>query len=232
MSWNAREHDEEWPFDSFATDFTLDPGSTALLVIDIQAGSVVKDPESELGRTHPAIVDYWNRRVRDQVLPNTRRLIESFRRRGLRVVYTRNGAMTPSGDEQTGRLRSRDVPGPDRQYRGGPAYEIAAEVSPNEHELIIDKPISSAFTASPMDHVLRNMGVTDLVITGILTDMCVLGTARVGAELGYSAVICEDACATLTQRAHDEALLMHARVFGRVSDTEDVLAELDMGTAQ
>ena len=231
MGWNAREHDHEWPFDSFATEFTLDPGSTALLVIDIQAGSVVKDPDSELGRTHPAIVDYWNRRVRDQVLPNTRRLIESFRRRGLHVVYTRNGAMTPSGDELTGRIRSRQAPGPGRQYRGGPAYEIAAEVSPNESELIIDKPISSAFTASPMDHALRNMGVADVVITGILTDMCVLGTARVGAELGYNALICEDACATLTQRAHDEALLMHARVFGRVSDTEDVLAELDMGVA-
>jgi nicotinamidase-related amidase len=141
------------------------------------------------------------------------------------VVYTRNGAMTPSGAEMTGRLRAREAPGPDRQYRGGPAFEIAADVSPIEHELVIDKPISSAFTASPMDHALRNM-----VITGILTDMCVLVTARVAAELGYNALVCEDACATLTQRAHDEALLMHVRVFGRVSDTEDVLTEMDMGS--
>ena len=54
MSWNAREHDLEWPFDSYATDFALDPASTALMVIDIQAGSITKDPDSELGRTHPA----------------------------------------------------------------------------------------------------------------------------------------------------------------------------------
>ena len=119
MSWNARDHDHEWPFDSYATDFTLDPGSTALLVIDIQAGSVLKDPDSELGRTHPGVVDYWNRRMRDQVLPNTGRLIEAFRRRGLRVVYTRNGAMTPSGDEMTGRLRSRGGHGPDRRRPEG-----------------------------------------------------------------------------------------------------------------
>ena len=230
MSWNARQHDPEWPFDSYATNFDLALDSTALMVIDIQEGSIGKDPESELGRTHPGIVDYWNRRLCEQVLPNTRRLIESFRRRGLRVVYTRNGAMTPSGAEMSGRLRAREAPGPDRQYRGGPAFEIAADVSPTEHELVIDKPISSAFTASPMDYALRNMGITDLVITGILTDMCVLGTARVAAELGYNALVCEDACATLTQRAHDEALLMHARVFGRISDTEDVLAEMDMGS--
>ena len=96
MSWNARQHDPEWPFDLYATNFDLALDSTALMVIDIQAGSIVKDPESEFGRTHPAIVDYWNRRLHEQVLPNTRRLIESFRRRGLRLVYTRNGALTPS----------------------------------------------------------------------------------------------------------------------------------------
>jgi nicotinamidase-related amidase len=71
------------------------------------------------------------------------------------------------------------------------------------------------------------MGVTDLVITGVATDMCVFGTARVAAELGYNSLICEDACATYTARAHEEALLMHARVFGKVASTEDVLAELD-----
>jgi len=42
--------------------------------------------------------------------------------------------------------------------------------------------------------------------TGVFTDMCILGTARVASELGYKVLIAEDACATLTQRAHDEAL--------------------------
>ena len=77
-----------------------------------------------------------------------------------------------------------------------------------------------------LDHALRNMGIRDVVIAGILTDMCVFGTARMAAEIGYNALICEDACATNTQRAHNEALLMHARVFGRVSTTQDALDEL------
>ena len=228
MGWNAQKHDPEWPFEDYATDFTLDPTSTALLVIDVQAGSVIKDPDSDFGRRYPAIAEYWNARMAERVLPNTKRLIDSFRRRGLPVVYTRNGKMTPSGTEMTARLRKRDTDGPEQGHRGTSAHDIAADIYPREDELVIDKPISSAFTASPMDHALRNMGVTDIIITGILTDMCVLGTARVGAELGYNALICQDACVTLTQRAHDEALLMHARVFGRVSDSGDVLAELDM----
>ena len=44
--------------------------------------------------------------------------------------------------------------------------------------------------------------------------------------------MCEDACATFTQRAHDEALLMHARMFGRVETTEAVLSELAADISQ
>ena len=91
---------------------------------------------------------------------------------------------------------------------------------------MVDKLTSGAFNASILDHALRNMGVRDVVIVGISTDMCVHGTARVAAELGYNSLICEDACATYTARAHRDALLMHARVFGRVATTDDVLAEI------
>ena len=71
----------------------------------------------------------------------------------------------------------------------------------------MDKLTSGAFTASILDHALHNMNIRNVVITGVLTDACVLGTARVASELGYNSLLCEDACATLTQRAHDEYLL-------------------------
>ena len=50
---------------------------------------------------------------------------------------------------------------------------------------------------------------------------------RAAAELGYNVLVVDDACATLTDRAHDEALLAHARVFGRVEYTAATIAELD-----
>ena len=75
------------------------------------------------------------------------------------------------------------------------------------------------------------MGIGDVVIVGIATDMCVFGTARVAAELGYYSLLCEDACATYTARAQEDAMLMHARVFGRVATTDDVIAELNHGTS-
>ena len=224
MSWKADDFDSEWSYDELATKFELRKDKAALLVIDIQKGDLVRDSQSEYGIKYPHIVEYWNTRISDFVIPNTSKLISFFRELGLPVIYTRNGAITPNGKEMAKRLRkfTKDTP-----FRGKDSYEIADQIRPVENELVIDKLTSGAFNFSILDHALRNMKVEDIVIAGILTDMCVLGTARVASELGYNSVISEDACATLTQRAHVEALLMHARVFGRVETSDDIIAELN-----
>ena len=224
MSWKAEDFDSEWSYDELATKFELRNDKAALLVIDIQKGDLVRDSQSEYGIKYPHIVEYWNTRISDFVIPNTSKLISFFRELGLPVIYTRNGAITPNGKEMAKRLRkfTKDTP-----FRGKDSYEIADQIRPVENELVSDKLTSGAFNFSILDHALRNMKVEDIVIAGILTDMCVLGTARVASELGYNSVISEDACATLTQRAHVEALLMHARVFGRVETSDDIIAELN-----
>ena len=226
MGWNAEDFDSDWPFDEQGTKFELRNNKTALLVIDIQKGDLVKDPTSEYGVKYPYIVEYWNKRIADFVLPNTRTLISFFRKFDLPVIYTRNGAITRTGKEMSRRLRVKRKLKQAARYRGIDAYEIAQEIQPVENELVIDKLTSGAFNFSILDHALRNMGIEDIVMTGILTDMCVLGTARVASEIGYNSLICEDACATLTQRAHIDALMVHARCFGRVETADDIINEL------
>ena len=232
MNWQACEHDTEWPFELFATDFQMDPEKTALLVVDMQGSDLKINANDDLGQKYPQIVTYWNQRMEEIVVPNISRLLDAFRPAGRRVVYTRNGKITPHGAELTARLR-RHKPKADAplRYRGTPSYDIMTALATQEDQLIVDKLTSGAFHSTILDHALRNMNVRDVVIVGIATDMCVFGTARVAAELGYNALLCEDACATYTQRAHEDALLMHARVFGRVATTQDVLDELDTATS-
>jgi nicotinamidase-related amidase len=224
MRWDAREHDPEYPFDLVAPNFRLNAGHTALVVVDMQIEYLQVAADSALGRECPQIREYYNRRIHDIVLPNTVKLVDAFRDRGLKVTYSRNGCMTSMGDEMSARLRALNSP--PKLWRGTPTYEIAPEIFPREEDLVIDKLTSGAFTSTHLDHALRNYGVTDIVVTGIFTDMCVLGTARVGAELGYNTMICEDCTATNTERAQTEALLMHARRFGRVASTDCIIAEL------
>ena len=126
----------------------------------------------------------------------------------------------------TERLKARLGRGILQSDRNSPAYQIDAGLAPRPDDLIVDKLTSGAFTASLLDHALRNMGIRSIVITGLLTDARVFRTARAAAELGYHSLLCEDACGICTQRAHDEALLMHARIFGRVETTEALISEL------
>jgi nicotinamidase-related amidase len=232
MKWNPRKLDSEWPFDVMSADFALDAESTALIVVDMQSDQMTVEPDSPLATHYPQIVSYWNRRIDETAVPNIRRLMGLFRRQNRKIVFTRNGNVTPSGDEMTERLKAKFSAGGPRSHRDSPGYQIDERLSPGEADLVVDKLTSGGFTASLLDHALRNMGIRSLVITGILTDACVLGTARAAAELGYNSLLCEDACATFTQRAHDEALLMHARIFGRVETTDGVLAELAVHAPQ
>lgn len=229
MGWDPRALDPEWPFELFATEVALDSAHTALLVVDMQAADMEVAAGSDLGRRYPAIRAYWNSRVADVTLPAIRALIAGFRARGLPVVYTRNGPITPHAGETTARLRPKV--GPVYRHRGSPVYEIEPSIAPLPGDVVVDKLTSGAFTASHLDHALRNLGVTGLVVVGVVTDMCVFGTARAAAELGYWTVICEDGCASYTERAHVEALLAHARTFGRVAMADEIEAELGLAVA-
>ena len=78
MSWKAEDFDSEWSYDELATKFELRNDKAALLVIDIQKGDLVKDSQSEYGIKYPHIVEYWNTRISDFVIPNTSKLISFF----------------------------------------------------------------------------------------------------------------------------------------------------------
>ena len=190
VSWNPAEHDLEWPFELLATQFELAWPSVALLVIDMHAKDLVMGPDSEVASSKPEIAEYWNTRVADPVMPNLRRLIGRFREQGAAVVYTRNGNVTSTGREMTRRLRVKRTADGERipkQFKHPgqtPGHEIDSRIAPRDEDLVVDKLTSGAFTGSILDHALRNMGVKGLVITGILTDMCVLGTAPGGSGVG------------------------------------------------
>ena len=109
---------------------------------------------------------------------------------------------------------------------GSPEHRILDELAPQPGDLVINKTANSAFNASDIDRVLRNMDVRTLVVTGVGTDVCVETTARDAVDRGFNCVIVEDACATLDDASHHSALLAFARWFGKVAATQEIIAEL------
>lgn len=224
MTWNPKQYDPEWPFELTETTFTLSPVHTALLVIDLQPCQIMLSGNNLLQQKHPHIAEAFTGRVESLVMPNTVKLLDFFRKHQLKIAFSRNLYNTSTGQEATQRLKPR-VP-LTGGYRGCPDHDVDPRLSPRDDELLVDKLTSSSFNCTFLDHALRNMGISAVVVVGVLSDMCVLGTARGAAELGYDTIICEDACATFTETAHIQAMLMHARKFGRIGQVDEILNEL------
>ena len=90
---------------------------------------------------------------------------------------------------------------------------------------MLPKTSSSVFISTNIDYVLRNLGVRQLVIAGLLTEQCVESAVRDACDLGYLVTLVTDACATYSQERHD-ATLRAIKGYCRQRTTDQLLAEL------
>lgn len=218
----------------FVPTFDLDPRKTALIIVDMQY--LDAHPDYGLGaflkKKYPAVHSYYSERLAQVVIPNHRKLLDFFRKNGLRVIYLRIGPLLRDRSDLTPLRKQRES----GDAQGRPAYlspvgtfehQIVEEISPREGELIIDKNSSGAFNSTAIDQILRNMQVDCLVITGVVTWACVLVTALDAADRGYKCVVVEDAVAGLDEELHSAALRIFYAAYGRVETADTVCVELE-----
>jgi len=211
----------------FNPGFSLDPGKTGLLVIDMQyatacrttgLGKLLKESgQEDLG-------SYRFDRIEKRVVPNISRLLDFFRTHGLRVIYITIGPQRSDYNDLPLSLKALAEAVENR--KGLPNHEILRELRPEEAERIVNKTTMSAFNSSTIDSVLRSLGIDSLILTGVSTNSCIEGTARDAADHGYKCVIAEDACGAASQKLHEAALENFRRLLGRVESTEAIIKEL------
>jgi nicotinamidase-related amidase len=150
--------------------------STALLIMDVQAGIVQRfgDDAGYLTRLSAAIA--------------------AAREAGIGVIYVVVG-FRPGYPEVSERNKSfAAVAGTGRFADGDPGARIHPAVAPAAGDVIVTKRRVSAFAGSDLDVVLRASGVDHLVLAGIATSGVVLSTVRQAADLDYRLTVLSDCC--------------------------------------
>ena len=200
-------------------DIHLDPKTTALLVIDVQTTYLEdKDTPEETARWQP----FYNR-MRDVVIPNNARMIAECRKRGVEVVFARIAC-----HKIDGRDRSLSQKKPGFNYlllpKDRPDSQVVPELAPQGDEIVITKTTDSALTGTNLRMLLHNMGIKDVVVTGIFTDQCVSSSVRSLVDESFGVVVVEDCCAAATMELHQHELEIINMIYCHVVQLDEALS--------
>ena len=110
--------------------------------------------------------------------------------------------------------------------RGEAGHDIIAELAPAGGEPVIDKPGKGAFYQTDLDLMLRNRGISTLLVAGVTTEVCVHTSVREANDRGYRCIVIADACASYFDEFHSVGLRMisaQGGIFGWVAPSSSVL---------
>ncbi|WP_292292276.1 isochorismatase family cysteine hydrolase [Marivita sp.] len=208
-------------------DIAVQPDRAALLFIDVQnfclhpEGSEVRQAsENDRRDTYLPFIARFNR----EILPNMQALQRAGRQAGMEVMYTTIESLTLDGRDRSldYKITGFNVP------KGSFDAKLIDGIAPQGDEIVLPKSSSSVFVSTHIDYVLRNLGVAQLVISGVLTDQCVESAVRDACDLGYLVTLVADACATYTPE-RQVASLQAIRGYCRQVTTAELVAELAIG---
>lgn len=141
----------------------------------------------------------------EKIVPTIVALAKEARSLGVPVIYV-NDAHEPDDDE-FGQW-------PEHAVRGTRGTEVIKELEPHAEDHVLEKKRYSAFFNTGLDELLKSLGVRHLVVTGTVTNICVLVSAIEALMRGYGVTVPREAVHALSDSDQDQALDQIERVFG------------------
>jgi nicotinamidase-related amidase len=219
MSWKTAHRSFYYETAPEPEDLKLPPRETALLCIDVQNyGMKLHDDPAERARWAP-----FHARMQGTVIPRLRALQDSFRSAGIDVIHARIACLLDDGRD---RSLSQKMPGWNNLLMplASEASKIVPELAPRGDEIVVTKTTDSALTGTNLRLVLQNMGIRNLVVTGVYTDQCVSSTVRSLADESFNVVLVEDCCAAGTDELHRQELAILNMIYCHVVSSAELRA--------
>jgi ureidoacrylate peracid hydrolase len=204
----------------------IEPGHSALLVIDMQndfcaQGGVVARGGGDVSEAQ-------------KMAKRLPALLASARGAGVRVVFVRavfstekNFYLSDAWLEHAGRKRAgayTRIPVCAADTWEGDYYE---GIRPQPGDVVVTKHRYDAFQGTDLDLILRSNGIRTVILTGVVTHVCVESTARSAFAHDYYVVVVDDGTAAYATEDHVQSLKNIDRFFGEVATIRQLCAIWD-----
>jgi ureidoacrylate peracid hydrolase len=192
----------------------VEPRSAALIVVDVQNDFCHEDGSS--AKNARTLGDGLQRAM----IPTLNGLIKEARQAGLPVIFIQT-THSPESDSPVWSERRQE-----REHYTCLDGSWGAEfygVSPLPQDTIVNKHRYSAFTGTNLDDLLKEKHISSVIVTGVVTGVCVESTAREAFWRDYFAVVVSDCCGASTRAAHEEALDRMSRSFATIARADEII---------
>jgi ureidoacrylate peracid hydrolase len=191
----------------------VDPSHGMLLVVDMQNDFCHRDGAACKRGRDMAFVQ--------SMIPRLINLVTKAREHRFPICFVRT-----SGNPWTNSPVWTEFKNPELLacIEGSWGAEFHAGLEPWPDEMVITKHRYSAFIGTDLDMLLRARAVRSLLVTGVGTGMCVFHTLTIGFMLDYYITLVDDCAATTYgPEAHDEAVALVRKHYGRVASSQEII---------
>lgn len=206
----------------------LRPDQTAVIIIDMQNDYVHREGATlryfraqKDGRDFGAAAGPT---VAEQIVPGLIQFIKAARQARVLLIWVRtindDNTVSPLALAQGKRFVWADDVWGTAFYQG---------LEPQAGEPVVTKHRHSAFFGTGLDIILGRLGIKTVVLTGVSTPYCVESTARDAFARDYQVVTVDDCTASKVVAEHEQALARLGRVFGRVAQSQQIMAIWQQG---
>ena len=206
--------------------YKFDLDHTALIIIDMQRDFCYEGGFGEsLGNDIT---------LTKSIIPTVEKILNAARKAGMFVIHTREGHRPDLTDCPPAKLRRTPTigqMGPMGRIliRGEYGHDIVDELKPLEGEPIIDKPGKDSFYQTDLEMILNKRGITNLIVCGVTTHVCVHSTIREANDRGIDCLMMEDGTAAFDPADQVAAIRMvnqQGGIFGWTTTSEELLKAL------
>ena len=217
MNWKKNYRSFYYKYANDPEDIKLVANETAHLVIDVQKTYLLpKNNKKENKEWEPFFL-----RMKETVIPNIKKLLELNRQVNIENIFARIACLKNDGSD---RSLSQKKPGFNYLLmpKNTDESQIVNELKPLKDDVEILKTTDSALTGTNLRLILNNMGIKNVICSGIFTDQCVSSTVRSLADESFNVIVIEDCCAAATRELHNHELEIINMIYCNVIQLSDL----------